>query len=293
MSEKTKFRFSQRTLAGVTCPTDKTKIRVRDTEVPGLTLLVTRGGSRVFYHYKKINGKPSEYRIGSEAELTVEQARAIAAEKNNGIALGIDPQAEKRAARRQQATLGELWQSYLDGHLSQHKAKNVDWYQRRYDRHLVVWKDRMIKDITPQDVEALKLRTSKYGLPEILFNYTVDIHHTVAYATGYLINQVNPRVDMATHLAFDNDTMNEQSADIRAHWKGLFVYGAPDVVVVNVTKDAVWHREAALPGFSGASMPSPTLLFGDPRRAAGGTHTVDADGIRYARRPIRQSSSQS
>ena len=43
-----------------------------------------------------------------------------------------------------------------------------------------------------------------------------------------------------------------QSADVRAHWDGLFLYGAPDVVVVNVTKDAIWHREAALPGFSGA-----------------------------------------
>jgi hypothetical protein len=96
----------------------------------------------------------------------------------------------------------------------------------------------------------------------------------VAYATGYLINQVNPRVGMATHLAFDNDTMNEQSADIRAHWKGLFVYGAPDVVVVNVTKDAIWHREAALPGFSGASMPSPTLLFGNPLPVATGKGVV-------------------
>src|SRR5664279_3478947 len=123
MSDQAKIRFSQRTLVGVTCPSDKTKIRVRDTEVPGLVLLVTRGGARVFYHYKNIHGKPSEYRIGPEAELTVEQAREIAAKKNNDIALGIDPNAEKLAARRQQATIGDLWQSYLEGHLSQHKAK--------------------------------------------------------------------------------------------------------------------------------------------------------------------------
>jgi hypothetical protein len=96
------------------------------------------------------------------------------------------------------------------------------------------------------------------------YNYTVDIHHTVAYATGYLINQVNPRVGMATHLAFDDDTLNEQSADIRAHWKGLFLYGAPDVVTVNVTKDAIWQRDAVLPGFAGQPLPPPTLLFGDP-----------------------------
>jgi len=110
----------------------------------------------------------------------------------------------------------------------------------------------------------------KYGLPEFLFNYTVDIHHTLTYATGYLIKQVNPRCGMVTHLAFDNDTLNETSADVRAHWDGLFLYGAPDVVVVNVTKDAIWHREAALPGFAGQSLPKPNLLFGDPLPIATG-----------------------
>jgi len=45
---------------------------------------------------------------------------------------------------------------------------------------------------------------------------------------------------------------------------GLFLYGAPDVAVVNVTKDAIWHRMAALPQFAGQSLPNPTLLFGDP-----------------------------
>jgi hypothetical protein len=79
---------------------------------------------------------------------------------------------------------------------------------------------------------------------------------------------------MVTHFAFDNDTLNETSADVRAHWDGLFLYGAPDVVVVNVTKDAIWHREAALPGFSGQALPTPTLMFGDPLPIATGKGIV-------------------
>ncbi len=105
--------------------------------------------------------------------------------------------------------------------------------------------------VTETQPDLARINQLKYGLPEFLFNYTVDIHHTLTYAAGYLIKQVNPRCGMVTHLAFDNDTLNETSADVRAHWDGLFLYGAPDVVVVNVTKDAIWHREAALPGFSG------------------------------------------
>ncbi len=128
--------------------------------------------------------------------------------------------------------------------------------------------------VTELQPDLARINQLKYGLPEILFNYTVDIHHTLGYATGYLINQVNPRCGMVTHMAYDNDTLNEQSADVRVHWKGLFLYGAPDVAVVNVTKDAIWHRMAALPGFSGQPLPKPTLMFGDPLPIATGMGVV-------------------
>ena len=131
--------------------------------------------------------------------------------------------------------------------------------------------DVFVTEIQP---DLARINLLKYGLPEFLFNYTVDIHHTLGYATGYLINQVNPRCGMVTHLAFDNDTLNEQSADVRAHWKGLFLYGAPDVVTVNVTKDAIWQRDAVLPAFAGQSLPPPTLLFGDPLPIATGQGVV-------------------
>ena len=58
-----------------------------------------------------------------------------------------------------------------------------------------------------------------------------------------------------------NSLLNEISAGVRAHWDGLFLYGAPDVAVVNVTKDAIWSRMAALPGLTGANVPHPQKLL--------------------------------
>ena len=49
----------------------------------------------------------------------------------------------------------------------------------------------------------------KYGLPSWLYNYTIDTHHTPHYATGYLINEVNPRVGMVTHFPFEEDLVAE------------------------------------------------------------------------------------
>jgi len=41
------------------------------------------------------------------------------------------------------------------------------------------------------------------------------------------------------------------------HWDGLFQFGAPDRVIVNVTKEAIWTRKAALPESGNFARPSP------------------------------------
>ena len=99
----------------------------------------------------------------------------------------------------------------------------------------------------------------KYGLPPALYEYTIDTHHTVHYAVGDLINRCNPRMGMICHSEYDPDTVNELLAGIRYHWQGMFALGIPDGIVVNVTKDAIWRREAAVPEYGGAAMPSAEL----------------------------------
>ena len=43
---QTSFKFTKTAVAAVVCPPDKSKMRVRDTEVPSLALLVTTNGGR-------------------------------------------------------------------------------------------------------------------------------------------------------------------------------------------------------------------------------------------------------
>lgn len=111
--------------------------------------------------------------------------------------------------------------------------------------------------VTECQLDLAHLNEVKMGLPEIIGNYTVDCAHTVHYAAGYLIKQVNPRIGMITHMLYDDDMIPEMLAGIRLHWDGLFQFGAPDVVVVNVTKDAIWTRRAALPEAANPARPSP------------------------------------
>jgi ribonuclease BN (tRNA processing enzyme) len=116
--------------------------------------------------------------------------------------------------------------------------------------------------VTECQTDTARIINQKYGLPPWLYNYTVDTHHTPHYAVGYMMNEVSPRLGMVTHIEYEEDLLNEVSAGVRAHYDGLFLYGAPDVVVVNVTKEAIWARKAAIPGMSGANVPHPRELLG-------------------------------
>jgi hypothetical protein len=101
------------------------------------------------------------------------------------------------------------------------------------------------------------IQALKFGIPTILGTATIDAAHTVHYATGYVFKQVQPRLAMATHLGYDEEMVPEMVAGIRTHWDGLFQFGAPDGVIVNVTKKAIWTRRAALPESTNFARPSP------------------------------------
>lgn len=86
-------------------------------------------------------------------------------------------------------------------------------------------------------------------MPPFLARYTIDTHHTPGYGAGYVANLVQPRMFLTTHMPFDPYLNEEAVAEVREHWQGPFHFGAPDGIVVNVTKEQVWVREGILPRF--------------------------------------------
>ena len=98
------------------------------------------------------------------------------------------------------------------------------------------------------------------GIPAFFINNVVDRSHTPHYAAGYLMNLVQPRLAMVTHVAYDDDLIPEMLAGIRTHYKGFVQMGAPDGVVVNVTKQAIWTRMAALADAPNQARPAPAEL---------------------------------
>jgi len=122
----------------------------------------------------------------------------------------------------------------------------------RLDEKYAAGADVYITEVQP---ELVAISSGVQGVPPFLGRYTIDTHHTPGYAAGYLANKVKPRLFMTTHMPFDPYVNEETVAEVRYHWKGPFHFGAPDGIVVNVTKEDIWVREGILPDYPNSRAP--------------------------------------
>lgn len=114
--------------------------------------------------------------------------------------------------------------------------------------------------VSEMAIDMVNLWAMKQGVPPLFGALTIDVFHTPHYGFGYLANQVRPRLAMATHVSFDRELIGEMVAGLRLHYKGLFAFGI-DHTVVNVTRDSLWIREAALPETANIARPDPRWLI--------------------------------
>lgn len=154
-----KFGFTKKLLDRLPLPTNGQRVYFYDSQTRGLALAVRASGKKVFVLYRKVAGRPERIDIGPYPDLTIEQARGKAAELNGAIARGENP-ADKKRLVRAEATLGELFQTYLEYHAKPHtkSAGECEW---TYKKHLHGWKLRKISDIRRRDVVELHAKIGK------------------------------------------------------------------------------------------------------------------------------------
>jgi len=151
-----RINFTKQSLEKLT-PPPKDGGQVYDTyydlKTKGLVLLVSYGGSKTFYLYRKINGRPERIKLGGFPDLSVEMARNKAAQHNGQIASGRNPQDDKRSLRMEM-TLEELFDIYMERYSKKHK-RSWKYDEREIPKFLKHWFKRKISGISRADVQAL------------------------------------------------------------------------------------------------------------------------------------------
>lgn len=121
--------------------------RYYDDKMKGFGVRVTSGGTKAFFVEKLIKRKLCRITLGRYPELSVEMARNEAQKILGQIATGIDPLAEKRAAKMREVTLNEVFTDYLHARKSL-KPKTLYDYNRVIKVAFAKWRDKPLIAIT-------------------------------------------------------------------------------------------------------------------------------------------------
>ena len=129
---------------------------VYDAKVPGLAIQITPAGTKTFYLYRWLDGKPERIRLGRYPEISPELARKQASSLNGDIAQGINPVAAKQAqvqqrADRQRLALSTVLEAYLTAKRNL-KPSTCQNYRDALRLYLLDWQDLSLVDITQAQV---------------------------------------------------------------------------------------------------------------------------------------------
>lgn len=151
-----RFKFTKRRLESIEAL--EKVATYHDTEVKGLKLAVSAAGTKTFYVYRKINGKPERIKIGNfpqtAVELAVKQAEVINAE----ITQGKNRNEAKRTLRGEW-TLDDLFNRYAE-HCEQAGKLSTNNEKSCYRLHLSHLGSRKLSAISNDTIKELHKKIS-------------------------------------------------------------------------------------------------------------------------------------
>jgi integrase len=212
-----------------------------------LYLHVTTTGARSWiFRYHGADGRRRDYGIGSTADYTLAQARAKGAELRHAIKEGIDPIAQRRAARgartAPRATFGDVALRYIESQQAGWRPHTIDEWRNKFRLHVFP-------------------KIGKVAVVDIDTDHVLSVVKPLWDGQGPML-----RSRIETVLGFA-EAQQLRSGDNPARWAGHLKFQLPPPAKVREIK----HHEA-LPY-------AEILAFMRKLRAAGGSK---ADALEFA-----------
>jgi integrase len=135
---------------------------IRDAKTRGLVLAITKAGTKSYYLYRRVRGKPSRILLGHHPIMTVELARERAVSTYADIIAGSDPNEAKRQHRRGGITLGDAFDHFKTNRTAARGSPTtLQSHQNRFDTCLAGWKSRRLDSIRRNEVIALHVKLGR------------------------------------------------------------------------------------------------------------------------------------
>ncbi|MEM7017633.1 MAG: tyrosine-type recombinase/integrase [Pseudomonadota bacterium] len=155
-----RISFTRSALNKLPTPPKGKRVYYYDTKTHGLALGITGAGTKTFVVYRKVQGKPERITLGRYPDIDIDEARALAHDTNASIARGENPNESKRL-KRQEWTLGEFFETYLEQYSKPHK---LTWAEdeAQFNRYLRNdWGKRPLSTLTRQQLQSLHIEVGE------------------------------------------------------------------------------------------------------------------------------------
>lgn len=153
------LNFTKAALSKAPAAKKGTKDYYYDEREKGLMMAVTGAGTKTFYLYKRIEGRPERLMLGRFPDISIENARKLAVKAKGEIAGGANPQQERRSIRDEN-TFGELFHDYMEKYSKVHK-RSWAYDEREVLKYLSHWFKRKISSFKRSEIERLHAKVGK------------------------------------------------------------------------------------------------------------------------------------
>jgi integrase len=198
------FNFSKESLSGLPRPEAGKRAVYLDAKTTGLQIRVTSTGVKTFSVYRRVKaGRPERVTLGRFPDMTVEQARKLAARVNMEIEEGASPAQVKRA-HREELTFGEMFKEYGERHGVKKRSWRTD--QSLYANHLLRLAPLKVSAVTKAAVSRVLSDAEKSGLAGATVNNIRALVSSIySYAIEWGYATTNPVTGIKTREKVKRD----------------------------------------------------------------------------------------
>jgi integrase len=186
------LNFTKLALERLPTPAPGTRAVYRDAKTAGLHLRVTSSGVKTFSVFRRIKGgRPERITLDRFPAMTVEQARAKAAQVNATIASGGNPAEVKRAVKGE-PTFADLFNAYLERHAKPSKRTWREDGAKYRDYLKAPLGGRKVSHITRGQVAAIHDRITTDGHPIMANRVLALVSSVFGWGISKSLCEVNP-----------------------------------------------------------------------------------------------------
>ncbi|MBL5912177.1 tyrosine-type recombinase/integrase [Enterobacter asburiae] len=173
------IRFTKSALLDLEIPENGKRVEYSDSLVNGLRLRITSNGNKSFCVVRKRDGKFFRVTLGKFPDLTVDQARELAARTLGEVAISRNnPNDQRRDEKNKSITLGDALAEYIKSRAHRIKKTTVDQYQGIISNFSGDWLQTPLASIDRERVEARHKAITDGGI------WFGDKHQRAGIATG-------------------------------------------------------------------------------------------------------------